>query len=144
MTYFALTNVTESGNFIEGLKYIYEKAPERFSTILSKGEITPNGRDAWFDLLGIAVLIGGMWVANLYYWGFNQYIIQSTLAAKSLYGQKGIAFAVSKLIIPIIVVLPGIITYVMNLDETGSLIRESLIKVLLALLGILQMTMHHG
>ena len=51
--------------------------------ILSKEEIiTPNGKDAWFDLPGLAVLIGGMWVANLYYWGFNQYIIQRTLAAK--------------------------------------------------------------
>jgi SSS family solute:Na+ symporter len=124
MTYFALSNVTDSGSFIDGLSYVYEKAPERFSMILSKGEIiTPNGRDAWLDLPGIAVLIGGMWVANLYYWGFNQYIIQRTLAAKSLAeGQKGIAFAAFlKLIIPIIVVLPGIIAYVMNLDDTGAL-----------------------
>ena len=124
MTYFALSNVTDSGSFIDGLSYVYEKAPERFSMILSKGEIiTPNGRDAWLDLPGLAVLIGGMWVANLYYWGFNQYIIQRTLAAKSLAeGQKGIAFAAFlKLIIPIIVVLPGIIAYVMNLDETGAL-----------------------
>jgi len=51
--------------------------------ILSKGDIiTPNGKDAWWDLPGLAVLIGGLWVANLYYWGFNQYIIQRTLAAK--------------------------------------------------------------
>ncbi len=125
MTYFALSNVTDSGSFLDGLKYIYEKAPERFSMILSKGEIiTPNGRDAWWDLPGLAVLIGGMWVANLYYWGFNQYIIQRTLAAKSLEeGQKGIVFAAFlKLIIPLIVVLPGIIAYVMNLDpETGQL-----------------------
>ena len=125
MTYFALSNVTDSGSFVDGLKYIYEKAPERFSMILSKGEIiTPNGRDAWWDLPGLAVLIGGMWVANLYYWGFNQYIIQRTLAAKSLEeGQKGIVFAAFlKLIIPLIVVLPGIIAYVMNLDpETGQL-----------------------
>ena len=123
-TDFALSNVTDSGSFIDGLNYVYEKAPERFSMILSKGEIiTPNGRDAWLDLPGIAVLIGGMWVANLYYWGFNQYIIQRTLAAKSLAeGQKGIAFAAFlKLIIPIIVVLPGIIAYVMNLDDTGTL-----------------------
>jgi SSS family solute:Na+ symporter len=128
MTYFALTNVTDSGNIIDGLKYVYEKAPERFSMILSKGEIiTPNGRDAWLDLPGIAVLVGGMWVANLYYWGFNQYIIQRTLAAKSLAeGQKGIAFAAFlKLIIPVIVVLPGIIAYVMNLDETGLLTTTS-------------------
>jgi len=125
MTYFALSNVTDTGSFIDGLKYIYDKAPERFSMILSKGEIiTPNGRDAWWDLPGLAVLIGGMWVANLYYWGFNQYIIQRTLAAKSLEeGQKGIVFAAFlKLIIPLIVVLPGIIAYVMNLDpETGQL-----------------------
>lgn len=125
MVYFALANVTDSGSFIDGLKYVYEKAPERFSMILSKGEIiTPNGRDAWWDLPGLAVLIGGMWVANLYYWGFNQYIIQRTLAAKSLKeGQKGIVFAAFlKLIIPVIVVLLGIIAYVMNLDpETGTL-----------------------
>ncbi|MBT4813774.1 MAG: sodium/solute symporter, partial [Cryomorphaceae bacterium] len=117
MTYFALANVTDSGSFIDGMKYVYEKAPERFSMILSKGEIIkPNGGDAWWDLPGLAVLIGGIWVANLYYWGFNQYIIQRTLAAKSLAeGQKGIVFAAFlKLIIPVIVVLPGIIAYVMN------------------------------
>jgi len=129
MTYFALVNLAESGSALDGLKYVYETVPERFSMILSKGEIiTPNGNDAWFDLPGLAVLIGGMWVANLYYWGFNQYIIQRTLAAKSLEeGQKGIAFAAFlKLLIPIFVVLPGIIVYVMNLDASGSLAVESL------------------
>ena len=128
MTYFALANVTDSGSFIDGMKYVYEKAPERFSMILSKGEIIkPNGGDAWWDLPGLAVLIGGIWVANLYYWGFNQYIIQRTLAAKSLEeGQKGIVFAAFlKLIIPVIVVLPGIIAYVMNLDDTGALTTAS-------------------
>ncbi len=128
MTYFALANVTDSGSFIDGLKYVYEKAPERFSMILSKGEIIkPNGGDAWWDLPGLAVLVGGMWVANLYYWGFNQYIIQRTLAAKSLAeGQKGIVFAAFlKLVIPVIVVLPGIIAYVMNIDESGVLTAAS-------------------
>ena len=129
MTYFALANVTDSGSFVDGMKYVYEKAPERFSMILSKGEIIkPNGGDAWWDLPGLAVLIGGIWVANLYYWGFNQYIIQRTLAAKSLAeGQKGIVFAAFlKLIIPVIVVLPGIIAYVMNLDDTGVLTTTSI------------------
>jgi len=129
MTYFALANVTDSGSFIDGMKYVYEKAPERFSMILSKGEIIkPNGGDAWWDLPGLAVLIGGIWVANLYYWGFNQYIIQRTLAAKSLAeGQKGIVFAAFlKLIIPVIVVLPGIIAYVMNLDDSGVLTATSI------------------
>ena len=129
MTYFALVNLSDGGSAIDGLKYVYETVPERFSMILSKGEIiTPNGNDAWFDLPGLAVLIGGMWVANLYYWGFNQYIIQRTLAAKSLEeGQKGIAFAAFlKLLIPIFVVLPGIIVYVMNLDASGALAVSSL------------------
>ena len=129
MTYFALVNLGDGGSAIEGLKFIYETVPERFSMILSKEEIiTPNGKDAWFDLPGLAVLIGGMWVANLYYWGFNQYIIQRTLAAKSLEeGQKGIVFAAFlKLLIPIFVVLPGIIVYVMNLDASGALAVESL------------------
>ena len=125
MTYFALTNVTDSGNAVDGLLYVYNAVPERFSMILSKGEIiTPNGKDAYFDLPGLSVLIGGLWVANLYYWGFNQYIIQRTLAAKSLKeGQKGIVFAAFlKLLIPVIVVVPGIIAYVMNLDPvTGEL-----------------------
>lgn len=125
MTYFALTNVTDSGNAVDGLLYVYNAVPERFSMILSKGEIiTPNGKDAYFDLPGLSVLIGGLWVANLYYWGFNQYIIQRTLAAKSLKeGQKGIVFAAFlKLLIPVIVVVPGIIAYVMNLDTvTGEL-----------------------
>jgi len=97
--------------------------------ILSKGEITtPNGKDAWWDLPGLAVLIGGMWVANLYYWGFNQYIIQRTLAAKSLKeSQRGIAFAgFLKLIIPLIVVIPGIIAYVMNADISGAITSDSL------------------
>ena len=79
MTYFALVNLADGGSALDGLKNVYETVPERFSMILSKGEIiTPNGNDAWFDLPGLAVLIGGMWVANLYYWGFNQYIIQRT------------------------------------------------------------------
>mgnify|MGYP003335153054 CR=1 FL=1 len=85
MTGIALTYVTPGGGIIEGLSHVYNTVPERFSMILSKGEIiTPDGRDAYFDLPGIAVLIGGMWIANTYYWGFNQYIIQRTFAAKNL------------------------------------------------------------
>ena len=65
-----------NGGILDGLSYVYSAVPERFSMILSEGEIiTPDGRDAYIDLPGIAVLIGGMWIANTYYWGFNQYII---------------------------------------------------------------------
>ncbi|MDN5213078.1 sodium/sugar symporter [Fulvivirgaceae bacterium BMA12] len=123
-TYIALDQLTPEGGFFRGLSHLAEVVPEKFSMILSKGEIiTPNGEDAWLDLPGLGVLIGGLWVANLYYWGFNQYIIQRTLAAKSLKeSQKGIAFAAFlKLLIPLIVVVPGIIAYVMNLDANGVL-----------------------
>lgn len=124
----ALDNVLPEGGVFAGLAHVYEVVPEKFSMILQKGEIlTPNGKDAWWDLPGVWVLIGGMWVANIYYWGFNQYIIQRTLAAKSLKeSQKGIAFAAFlKLIIPIIVVLPGIIAYVMNVDVTSGVVTAT-------------------
>ncbi|SKB38662.1 solute:Na+ symporter, SSS family [Salegentibacter holothuriorum] len=121
-TFIALSHVTEDGGVISGMVSVYEQVPEKFSMILEKGEIiTPNGKDAWWDLPGLAVLIGGLWVANLYYWGFNQYIIQRTLAAKSLReSQKGIILAgFLKLIVPLIVVIPGIIAYVMNTSPEG-------------------------
>jgi len=82
----------------------------------------------WPGLPGLAVLVGGMWVANIYYWGFNQYIIQRTLAAKSLEeSQKGIVFAAFlKLLIPLIVVIPGIIAFVMNADPGGQLTQGTM------------------
>lgn len=126
-TAIALTHVSPDGSILGGFAEIYRQTPEKFSMILEKGEIlTPNGRDAWRDLPGLAVLIGGMWVANLYYWGFNQYIIQRTLAAKSLReSQKGIAFAAFlKLLIPLIVVIPGIVAYVLNTGPDGVLTAD--------------------
>jgi len=89
--------------------------PGHFSMILSKGEmIISDGkggtRDAYLDLPGLSVLIGGMWITNLSYWGFNQYITQRALAAKNLdEAQKGMIFAgFLKLLMPLIVVIPGI------------------------------------
>lgn len=123
-TFIALSHVSDDGGVIAGITKVYNEVPEKFSMILEKGELfTPNGRDAWWDLPGLAVLVGGMWVANLYYWGFNQYIIQRTLAAKSLReSQKGIILAgFLKLIIPLIVVIPGIVAYVMNTGPDGTI-----------------------
>src|SRR3989442_15868316 len=62
------------------------------------------------DLPGISVLVGGLWIMNISYWGFNQYIIQRALAAKSIReAQKGIVLAsFLKLLMPVIIVLPGI------------------------------------
>lgn len=124
----ALDSLVPGGGIIAGFEYIYDKVPEKFSMILQKGElITPNGDDAWWDLPGLSVLIGGMWVANLYYWGFNQYIIQRTFAAKSLKeSQRGIIFAgYLKLFIPLIVVIPGIIAYVLNAGPDGIITSET-------------------
>lgn len=133
-TFLALQHVSPTGSVIDGFAHILEVAPQKFSMIVDKGEIIiperlgdPNGKDAWWDLPGLAVLVGGLWVANIYYWGFNQYIIQRTLAAKSIEeSQKGIVFAAFlKLILPLIVVIPGIIAFVMN-SEGGQLTKESL------------------
>ena len=119
-TLIALNYVTPEGGVFNGLSHIYDTAGDKFHMILKRG-------DPQFDNLpGIAVLIGGLWVANLYYWGFNQYIIQRTLAAKSLKeSQRGIAFAAFlKIIIPVIAVLPGIIAYVMYTQPEGTAIVE--------------------
>ena len=111
-TYLALNTLSDGEGFMVGVNIVYETVPERFAMILDKSNPEFN------NLPGIGVLVGGMWVANLYYWGFNQYIIQRTLAAKSLKeAQKGILFAAFlKLIIPLIVVIPGIAAYVMIND----------------------------
>ncbi|MDE0870976.1 MAG: sodium/sugar symporter [Flavobacteriales bacterium] len=113
-TYLALDTVSGGQGMMAGFSAIYEAAPEKFAMILDKSN------PEYDNLPGIGVLVGGMWVANLYYWGFNQYIIQRTLAAKSLKeAQNGILFAaVLKLFLPLIVVVPGIAAYVMLEDPT--------------------------
>ncbi len=124
-TFIALDHLTPDGGVIDGIKHIYHTVPGKLSMIIDKGEIiTPNGKDAWQDLPGLAVLTGGLWVAALYYWGFNQYIIQRTFAAKSLKeAQHGVVFAgFLKLITPLIVVIPGIIAYVLYLQPEGTTI----------------------
>jgi len=124
-TYLALDTVSDGHGVIAGLKTVYEAAPDRFSMILDKSN------PEYDNLPGIGVLVGGLWVANLYYWGFNQYIIQRTLAAKSLKeAQKGILLAAFlKLIIPLIVVIPGIAAYVMANDpEIMARLGEAALK----------------
>ncbi len=112
-TFVALYYVTPDHGIMDGIKHVFDAAPQHFDMILSKEH------SEYMNLPGIGVLIGGMWVANLYYWGFNQYIIQRTLAAKSLpEAQRGIIFAAFlKILIPFIVVIPGIIAYVMYCDQ---------------------------
>ncbi|MEA1898133.1 MAG: sodium/sugar symporter [Bacteroidota bacterium] len=119
-TVIALQHVTPEGGVLNGLNHIYATAGDKFHMILKKGN------PEFMNLPGVAVLIGGMWVANLYYWGFNQYIIQRTLAAKSLReAQRGIAFAgFLKLLIPLFVVIPGIIAYVMFMQGEGTAVID--------------------
>ncbi len=126
-TYISLQMVGE-GSAWDGLTVLRNEVPGHFSMILSKGEMMiPDGkggtRDAYLDLPGISVLVGGMWITNLSYWGFNQYITQRALAAKSLdEAQKGMIFAgFLKLLMPLIVVIPGIAALVIvnNGIDTG-------------------------
>lgn len=125
-TVIALNNVTPEGGMFEGLAHVYDVGRDKFHMIIKRNN--PEFK----NLPGIAILIGGLWIANLYYWGFNQYIIQRTLAAKSLKeAQRGIAFAAFlKLIIPLIVVVPGIIAYVMYMQPEGTMVIDGVTEAL--------------
>jgi len=119
ITYLGLEKVAAmygGSGVIDGFKQLLIQAPEKFDLILDKSN--PNYK----NLPGISVLIGGMWVMNISYWGFNQYITQRTLAAKSLQeAQKGIALAAYlKLLMPVIIVVPGIAAAVLMPGLTPS------------------------
>ncbi|GHB38359.1 sodium/sugar symporter [Mongoliitalea lutea] len=131
-TYIALTMVGE-GSAWEGLGLLRKEVPGHFSMILSKGEMMISDgkgglKDAYLDLPGLSVLVGGMWIVNLNYWGFNQYITQRALAAKSLdEAQKGMIFAgFLKLLMPLIVVIPGIAALVIVNNGIDASFVESM------------------
>ena len=104
ISYLTLSQIGGDAGVLGGFARLTTELPEKFDMILS-----PDN-PFYKDLPGLSVLIGGMWIANLSYWGFNQYIIQRALAAKSLgEAQKGVVFAAFlKLLMPVIIVLPGI------------------------------------
>ena len=99
-----LGEIGGDAGIVGGFHRLMTELPDHFDMILEKSN--PH----YMDLPGLSVLIGGMWIANLSYWGFNQYIIQRALAAKSIdEAQKGVLFAAFlKLVMPVIIVLPGI------------------------------------
>lgn len=112
IVYIALTQVSGDASFggaVGGFHTLVQTLPDHFHMILK-----PDNK-FYKDLPGLSVILGGMWVANLSYWGFNQYIIQRGLAAKSIHeAQKGIVLAAFlKLIIPLLVVVPGIAAVVL-------------------------------
>jgi solute:Na+ symporter, SSS family len=104
ITYIALNKISGGAGVVAGFHELSVRFPEKFNMIL------PKSNPYYKDLPGLSVLIGGMWVMNVSYWGFNQYIIQRALAAKNTReAQKGIVLAAFlKLLMPVIIVLPGI------------------------------------
>ena len=117
---FALSAVGGGEGFLAGLNNIF--------TDLTSGEHLndshlhlviqqSHGESAFANVPGIAAVVGGVWLTNLGYWGFNQYIIQKGLAAKSISeAQKGLVFAgFLKILVPFIVCLPGICAYYISL-----------------------------
>lgn len=110
--YLALNMVSEhygDTGFFSGLNHLMTKAPEHFHMILQKGN------ENYPSLPGLTVLIGGMWIINLNYWGCNQYITQRALGADLTTARNGILFAAFlKMMMPIIVVLPGIAAYLLH------------------------------
>ena len=112
-TYLAITLLSEQygygGNILKGLAVLKREAPSHFHMIFDKTN------KYYPELPGLSVLIGGMMVNNLAYWGCNQYIVQRALGADLKTARKGILFAAFlKLLIPIIAVLPGIAMYVLH------------------------------
>lgn len=139
-TYLALNLVSEhygTSGILEGYSLMTEKATEHFHMILK-----PDNEN-YIDLPGLSVLIGGMWIVNLNYWGCNQYITQRALGADLKTARAGILFAAFlKLLMPVIVVLPGIAAYVLYKDgafqtemlQNGELNPDRAYPVLLNLL----------
>lgn len=112
ISWILLDQIGDGAGVVAGFGALTDQAPDKFHMILNEGH--PH----YMSLPGLSVLLGGMWVMNISYWGFNQYIIQRALAAKSVdEAQKGIAFAAFlKLLMPVIVVLPGIAMFVLSPD----------------------------
>jgi SSS family solute:Na+ symporter len=110
-TYLALNLISEKSGttgLLNGLNIMRSEAADHFHLVFKKDN--PN----YMDLPGLSILIGGMWIVNLNYWGCNQYITQRALGANLKTARAGILFAAFlKLLMPVIVVLPGIAAYLL-------------------------------
>ncbi|MGZ5220520.1 MAG: sodium:solute symporter family transporter, partial [Chitinophagaceae bacterium] len=141
-TYLALTLLSEQfgygGDILKGLSVLRKEAPSHFHMIFD------SSHKYYPELPGLSVLIGGMLINNLAYWGCNQYIVQRALGADLKTARKGILFAAFlKLLIPVIAVLPGIAMYVLHqnglfqaemADATGALKPDHAYPTLMNLL----------
>ncbi|TWF37177.1 SSS family solute:Na+ symporter [Chitinophaga polysaccharea] len=143
-TYLALQLVSShfgTTGVLKGFSLMTQHASEHFHMILHKEN------PKYLDLPGLSVLIGGMWIVNLNYWGCNQYITQRALGADLKTARSGLLFAgFLKLLMPVIVVLPGIAAYVLysqnhgdfaqSMMKDGSLNADNAYPVLLNLLPV--------
>lgn len=141
-TYLSLNLVSEQfgeSGVVTGFNYMMRKAPEHFHMIFN--ESNPS----YVDLPGLTILIGGMWIVNLNYWGCNQYITQRALGADLPTARNGILFAAFlKLLMPVIVVFPGIAAMVLHQEGMfqsemltgGELNPDNAYPVLLNLLPV--------
>ncbi|MFT3705497.1 MAG: sodium/sugar symporter [Agriterribacter sp.] len=139
-TYLALDLVAThfgSKGVLAGFKLLTKNADDHFHMIFNKDN--PN----YISLPGLTVLVGGMWIVNLNYWGCNQYITQRALGADLKTARGGILFAAFlKLLMPVIVVLPGIAAFVLykngyfqqEMLVNGELVQDKAYPVLLNLL----------
>jgi SSS family solute:Na+ symporter len=130
-TYIALTLVSEKFGLgkdaLAGFNQLIRNAPGHFDMIFDKPGLNATQQEInkYASLPGLAMLAAGMWVANLNYWGCNQYITQRALGASLPTARAGILFAAFlKLMMPVLVVLPGIAAYVLH--QNGELQQQML------------------
>jgi SSS family solute:Na+ symporter len=111
-TWFAVDHAGGNEGIIHGFESMYTEVSEKFHMIIRKPD--PN----YFYLPGIRAIFGGIWIAGIYYFGANQYIIQKAFGAKNLcQAQRGMLFAAYlKLILPFVVVIPGIAAFALSAD----------------------------
>ncbi len=133
--YMALNMVSGGNGAVEGFSMLMKQAPEHFHMILPKPENhvgvinTANNLDIqkYVVLPGIAMYFAGQWIVNLNYWGCNQYITQRALGANLQTARTGILFAgFLKLLMPVIVMLPGIGAFVLH--KNGQLANFNGVK----------------
>lgn len=121
-TYFVVNHVGENTGILNGFEALVTKIPDKFHMIIKKSD--PN----YFYLPGIRAIIGGIWIAGIYYFGANQYIIQKAFGTKSLReAQKGMVFAgYLKMILPFVspkkwdAEHPNLYTVIATLYEDGK------------------------
>ena len=131
--YYALLAVAgDDGSISEGFQKLCNFAIDReyakddhFHLIIQES----HNASAYDNVPGIAAIVGGLWLTNLCYWGFNQYITQKGLAAYSIHeAQKGFLFAgMLKILMPFIVLIPGICAF--YITQYGDTNLQDTIKV---------------